>query len=82
MFVVIWHYLELTKYFVSVIANIPASVKVAMTQVNYYVRIKLISQLIEAFQEFSKNYSRILMVLLFQRLLYYHNQRFFLLFLP
>ena len=40
-----------------------------------------VHNLLMAFQEFSKNYLNILMVQLFQHLLYFHNQEFFLWFL-
>ena len=55
-----------TLCFVSVIANIAAFASLNKTHLLDQVKMRLISQLIKAFQEFSKIYLNILMALLFQ----------------
>ena len=54
----------------------PAPVELVITQVNDHVKMRLTSQFHMAFQVSSKNYLNVLMVQLFQYLLYYHQQVF------
>ena len=68
--------LQLKQSFVSVIINVPAPLELVMAQVDEHVKMRLSLQFISSIQEFFKNYSSILMVLLFQHPFYDHNWRF------
>ena len=59
--------------FVSVVANVPTPIELIITQVVDHVRLRSNSQLISSISRVSKNYSNILMVLLFQNSLYYQH---------